>query len=105
MPTVAQAARARHLARRPGVSVTYHEGRSLAVIVHGQAGRVAPGEDPFDEIEAIRIEAGGGSIAEWSGDPLFLRIDAEVIYIYASAAKEIVTACSQIPRRSAIIAA
>jgi hypothetical protein len=28
VPTVAQAARARHLARRPGVSVTYHEGAS-----------------------------------------------------------------------------
>jgi hypothetical protein len=83
VPTVAQAARARHLARRPGVSVTYHEGRSLAVIVHGQAGTVVPGEDPFEEIEEIRLAAGGESLLEWSGDPIFLRVEPDVIYTYA----------------------
>jgi Pyridoxamine 5'-phosphate oxidase len=83
VPTVAQAARARHLARQPGVSVTNYEGRELAVIVHGRVGTVASGEDPFDEIEAIRVAAGGQSIAEWSGDPIFIRIDADVIYTYA----------------------
>jgi hypothetical protein len=83
IPTVAQAARAQHLARRPGVSVTYYEGRSLAVIVHGQAGRVGPGEEPFAEVEEIRIAAGGEPIAGWSGDPIFLRVEPDVIYTYA----------------------
>jgi hypothetical protein len=54
------------------------------VIVHGRVGTVAPGEDPFDEIEAIRVAA-GGQIAEWSGDPIFIRIDADVIYTHANA--------------------
>lgn len=83
VPTVAQAARARHLARRPGVSVTYYEGRAMAVIVHGQAGVVADGEDPFDELEEIRLAEGGESIAGWTGDPIFLRVEPDVIYTYA----------------------
>jgi hypothetical protein len=83
VPTVAQAARARHLARRPGVSVTYYEGRSMAVIVHGQAGMVTPGEEPFDEIEEIRLAEGGESLLGWSGDPIFLRVEPDVIYTYA----------------------
>jgi hypothetical protein len=83
VPTVVQAARAKHLAARPGVSVTYHEGRSLAVIVHGRAGTVAPDEEPFEEIERIRLAEGGQSILEWSGDPIFLRVAPDVIYTYA----------------------
>jgi hypothetical protein len=84
IPTVAQAARAKHLARRPGVSVTYYEGRSTAVIVHGQATAVPRGEDPFDEVEGIRLAAGGQSLLEWSGDPIFIRVDPDVIYTYAA---------------------
>lgn len=83
VPTVAQAARARHLAKRPGVSVTYYEGRSMAVIVYGQAGTVAPGEEPFDEIEEIRLAEGGESLLEWSGDPIYLTVEPDVIYTYA----------------------
>ena len=74
-----------HLARRPGVSVTYYEGRAMAVIVHGHAAAVAPGEEPFEEIEAIRRAAGGQSILEWSGDPIFLRVEPDVVYTYAKA--------------------
>jgi hypothetical protein len=83
VPTVAQAARARHLAGRPGVSVAYYEGRTMAVIVHGQARVVAVGEEPFDELEEIRLTAGGESIAGWSGDPVFLRVEPDLIYTYA----------------------
>ena len=36
VPTVAEAARARHLARRPAASLTYYEGIDLAVIAHGR---------------------------------------------------------------------
>jgi hypothetical protein len=35
VPTVATAARARHVAQRPAVSLTYYEGSDLAVIAHG----------------------------------------------------------------------
>jgi hypothetical protein len=83
VPTVAQAARAKHLARRPGVSVTYHEGRTMAVIAHGRAEAVAPDEEPFDEVEEIRLAEGGGSILKWGGDPIFLRVEPDVIYTYA----------------------
>jgi len=83
VPTVAQAARARQLARRPAVSLTYYEGRTLAVIVHGRAEVVRPGAEPFAEVEEIRIVAGGQPIAEWSGDPIFLRIIPDLFYSYA----------------------
>jgi hypothetical protein len=83
VPTVAQAARARHLAQRPGVSVTYYEGRTMAVIAHGRAEAIAPGEEPFDEIEEIRLAEGGESILGWSGDPIFLRVEPHVLYTYA----------------------
>jgi hypothetical protein len=83
VPTVAQAARAKHLARRPGVSVTYYEGRATAVIVHGRATAVGPGEELFDEIEEIRLAEGGESLLKWSGDPIFLRVEPDLIYTYA----------------------
>ena len=35
VPTVAESARARHLARRPAASLTYYEGIDMAVIAHG----------------------------------------------------------------------
>lgn len=48
MPTIRGAARARHLARRPAVSLSYFEGETLAVIVHGQA---RAGEGIYLEVE------------------------------------------------------
>jgi pyridoxine/pyridoxamine 5'-phosphate oxidase len=82
VPTVAQAARARQLARRPAVSLTYYEGRTLAVIVHGRAEVVRPDEEPFEEVEEVRIAEGGQAIVEWAGDPIFLRIIPDLFYSY-----------------------
>jgi hypothetical protein len=83
VPTVAQAARARHLARRPGVSLTYYEGQAMAVIVHGSASAIGGEAPTFAELEEIRVAAGGQSIAEWSGDPVFLKVIPDLFYTYA----------------------
>jgi len=68
VPTVAEAARARHLARRPGVSLTYFEGTKLAVIVHGTAASVDPNHAEFEELDAVQVHCGGQSVHEWQGD-------------------------------------
>ena len=83
VPTVAQSARARHLARRPGVSVTYFEGTTLAVIVHGEAEIIGTGDPRFDELDAVQVAVGNQSPREWSGDAVFLRVEARSLFTYA----------------------
>jgi hypothetical protein len=50
-----------------------------------RATAVARGEEPFDEVEEIRLVAAGESIREWSGDPIFLRVEPALIYTYVKA--------------------
>jgi hypothetical protein len=83
VPTVAESARARHLARRPGVSLTYYEGTELAVIVHGRAAIVGEDDPGFGELDAVQVACGGQSPREWSGRGVYLRIDAATIFTYA----------------------
>jgi pyridoxine/pyridoxamine 5'-phosphate oxidase len=83
IPTVAQSVRARNLARSPAASLTYYEGITMAAIVHGTATALGPDEDPFDELEEIRMAADLQPIREWGGDPIFLRINPDLLYTYA----------------------
>ena len=83
LPSVAQAARARHLARRPAASLTYFEGNDLAVIAHGQVAVVPAGAPAFDEIDALQVAAGMQSPREWSGDGVYLRLQAATLFTYA----------------------
>ncbi|HXO09094.1 MAG TPA: pyridoxamine 5'-phosphate oxidase family protein [Solirubrobacteraceae bacterium] len=83
IPTVAQAARARHLAKRPGASLTYYEGNELAVIVHGQAAAIPASSPAFDELDAIQTSTGQQSPREWEGDAIYLKITAATMFTYA----------------------
>jgi hypothetical protein len=83
VPTVAESARARHLARRPAVSLTYFEGTELAVIVHGQAAIIGADDPGFAELDAVQVEGGGQSVSEWQGHGVYLRLDPTTIYTYA----------------------
>lgn len=82
MPTVATAARTRHLARRPTVSLTLHEGNDLAIIAHGKAGVLRPDHPDFPVLEEILRESGGGSVLEW-GEGVYVRVEAEKLYTFA----------------------
>ena len=82
IPTVASAARTRHIAHRPAVSVTHFADDGLAIIVHGEAAIVRQGDPEFAPVEAIQRASRGTSVREW-GDGEYLRIDAHVIYTYA----------------------
>jgi Pyridoxamine 5'-phosphate oxidase len=83
VPSVAQAARTRHLARRPAASLTYFEGNDLAVIAHGQV-TIVPAADPaFDELDALQVASGGESVRGWSGDGVYLRLEPASLFTYA----------------------
>jgi hypothetical protein len=83
VPTVAQSTRARHLARRPGTSLTYFEGNDLAVIAHGHATIITADHAAFGELDAAQVEHGKQSVREWQGHGVYLHLDAARIYTYA----------------------
>ena len=82
VPTVATAARTRHLVRRPAVSLTLHEGDDLAVIVHGKAEVLGPDHPDFPILEGTFQESGGGSVLEW-GEGVYVRVEAAKLYTFA----------------------
>jgi hypothetical protein len=83
VPSVAQAARTRHLVKRPAASLTYFEGNDLAVIAHGEVAVVTDGEPAFEEFDALQVAAGKQSPREWSGDGVYLRLEAATLFTYA----------------------
>jgi hypothetical protein len=83
VPSIAQAARARHLAQRPAASLTYFEGNDLALIAHGQVAIVDAADPAFDELDAVQVAAGMESPRGWSGDAVYLRLEPERLFTYA----------------------
>jgi hypothetical protein len=83
VPTVAEAARARHLARRSSASLTYFEGTDLAVIAHGGVEIVGAAHGRFVEVDAIQVECGRQSPREWQGTGVYLWLRANRLYTYA----------------------
>jgi hypothetical protein len=82
VPTVAESARARHLASRPAASLTYFEGTSLAVIAHGNV-EIIPAEHPgFDELDETQVALGHQSPREWNGHAVYLHLEASRLYTY-----------------------
>lgn len=86
VPTVAESARARHLARRPAASLTYYEGTSLAVIAHGQVVIIGAENPAFGELDATQEELGRQSPREWQGHAVYLRLEPSSIYTYEEGA-------------------
>jgi hypothetical protein len=83
LPSVAQAARTRHLAQRPAASLTYFEGNDLAAIAHGQVAIVPAGDPAFDELDELQVAAGMESPRAWSGDGVYLRLEAATLFTFA----------------------
>jgi hypothetical protein len=85
VPTVVNAARARHLRRRPPVSLTDYDGVEMAVIVHGQATLLGLDHPDFDDIDELvsSLSDGDGPRAWAGGGPLYIRIDPDVMYASA----------------------
>jgi pyridoxamine 5'-phosphate oxidase-like protein len=83
VPTVAQAARTRHLAARPAASLTYFEGTHVAVVAHGQVAIIDTSDPAFAELDAVQVQSGNESPTEWEGDAVYLRLDADRLFTYA----------------------
>lgn len=83
MPTVAEAARARHLMRRPGASLTYFEGTDLAIVAHGYATMIDANHPDFPELDATQVECGNQSVRDWSGQGIYLHLEPANLYTFA----------------------
>lgn len=86
VPTVAEAARARHLARRPAASLTYFEGTSFAVIAHGHVEIVPAEHAAFDELDDAQVALGRQSPREWEGHAVYLHLEPSRLYTYTDLA-------------------
>jgi hypothetical protein len=82
IPTTMEAARVRHVRRRPAISLTCFEGIDFAVIVHGTAAVLGEEHPDFEVLEGIQRAESGASVREW-GSGAFLHVDADLFYSYA----------------------
>jgi hypothetical protein len=82
IPTVATAARTKHVHQRPAVSLTHFVGSDLAIIVHGQAIVITSSQLLFTDLEDVQHTLTGQSVRDW-GDGVYLQIIADVIYTFA----------------------
>ena len=81
LPSVATAARTRHIMKRPAVSLTLFHESELAVIVHGYAEIISPSHTDFETLEELLYGASQTKAGEW-GEGVYLHIKAEAIYTY-----------------------
>ena len=81
LPTVATAARSRHVMKRPAVSLTLYRENELAIIVHGKAAIISPDHADFETLESIFYASTHAKAGEW-GEGVYLHIQAEAIYTY-----------------------
>jgi len=82
IPTVATAARTRHLLKRPAASLTHYLGVDLAIIVHGRAALLPADHADFATLDDLHHESAGNSVQDW-GEGVYLRIDADTLYTFA----------------------
>ena len=81
IPTVATAARTRHIMKRPAVSLTLFRENELAIIVHGSATIISPDHADFETLETLLYASTHTKAGEW-GEGVYLHIQAEAIYTY-----------------------
>jgi uncharacterized pyridoxamine 5'-phosphate oxidase family protein len=75
--------RARHLAKRPAVSVTYFESADPVIIVHGRATFMQQSQPEFLILDSEWVKAYGTSILELSQTVGFIRVDPTTMLAYA----------------------
>ncbi len=81
LPTVATAARTRHVMKRPAVSLTLDRENELAIIVHGSAAIISPEHAAFETLEDLLYACTQTKAGEW-GEGVYLHIQAAAIYTY-----------------------
>jgi N-acetylglutamate synthase-like GNAT family acetyltransferase/uncharacterized pyridoxamine 5'-phosphate oxidase family protein len=81
IPTVATAARTRHVMKRPAVSLTLFRENELAILVHGYATVISRDHEDFETLENLLYASTHTKAGEW-GEGVYLHIQAEAIYTY-----------------------
>src|SRR5436305_6252203 len=89
IPTVATAARTRHVMKRPAVSLTLfrvvcgqgEQKDELAIIVHGSAAIISPDHADFETLENLLYACAHTKAGEW-GEGVYLHVQADAIYTY-----------------------
>ena len=81
LPTVATAARTRHVMKRPAISLTLFRENELAIIVHGYAAIISPDHTDFETLEHLLYASTQTKAGEW-GEGVYLHIRAQAIYTY-----------------------
>ncbi len=82
IPTVATAARTRHIQKRPAVSLTLFHENGPAIIVHGAATIITPDHADYEMLEDLLYASTHTKAGEW-GDGVYLHIQAAAIYTYS----------------------
>ncbi|MCA9880397.1 MAG: pyridoxamine 5'-phosphate oxidase family protein [Thermomicrobiales bacterium] len=82
IPTVADAARVRHVRHRPGVSLTHFVPNEVAIIVHGAATVIEADEPDFAPLDACYTADWWRSVRA-EGNGAFLRIVPHACYTWA----------------------
>jgi general stress protein 26 len=81
--------RARHLIKRPQVSVCYFEGDDVAIIVHGKAQLIEKDHPDFEGINKVWVGHYGSGVLDWSDQGLYVRINPEKMFTHARDPKKI----------------
>jgi hypothetical protein len=83
LSTDSKSLRARHLATRPSVSVTYFESADPVIIVHGKAKFIQKKDADFQSLDSEWVKAYGKSILELSPTVEFIRVEPKIMLAYA----------------------
>ena len=83
LSTDSRSLRARHLAKRSAVSVTYFESADPVIIVHGRATFMQESRPEFLILDSEWVKAYGKSILELSQTVGFIRVDPTTMLAYA----------------------
>jgi uncharacterized pyridoxamine 5'-phosphate oxidase family protein len=83
IPTLTASARVKQLRHNPAVSVTYYQGVDIAVIVHGHAAFIEPPDEDFPSLYELQQETSGQNVRGWGENPLYIRVDPDVIHTFA----------------------
>ncbi len=71
-------------ASRPPMSISHFDEGDLAVIAHGHATAVGPGDAMFQEIASLHRELGGGrDVSDWTGTGVYLLMMPTTLYTFA----------------------
>jgi Pyridoxamine 5'-phosphate oxidase len=83
LSTDAKSLRARHLAKRPAISLTYFESADPVIIVHGSAEFVRRDSPDFGTLDSQWQKTYGRGVTELSEGVMFIRVEPRIMLAYS----------------------